>query len=49
MNGFMREVRAVEAVFEARRDAFSARRIDGARKMKGVRWGGLVSMRDLRG
>jgi REP element-mobilizing transposase RayT len=38
----------IEAVFAARRDAFPARRIDGARKMKGVRWGGLVSMRDLR-
>jgi len=39
----------VESVFEARRDVFSVRRIDGARKMQGVRWGGLMALRDLRG
>ena len=39
----------IEAMFQARRDSFPARRIDGARKIKGVCWGGLVAMRDLRG
>jgi len=39
----------LESVFESRRELFSARRIDGARKIQGVRWGGLMAMRDLRG
>jgi REP element-mobilizing transposase RayT len=39
----------IEELFQARRTAFSPRRVDGSRKMKGVRWGGLRSMRDLRG
>ena len=39
----------LESVFQARRDSFPARRIDGARKIQGVRWGGLMAMRDLRG
>jgi len=39
----------LELVFQARRDAFPARRVDGARKIQGVRWGGLMAMRDLRG
>jgi len=39
----------VESVFEARRDVFPARRLDGARKIQGVRWGGLMALRDLRG
>jgi hypothetical protein len=39
----------IESVFEARREAFPARRVDGARKIRGVRWGGIMAMRDLRG
>ena len=39
----------LESVFKARRELFSARRIDGARKIHGVRWGGLMALRDLRG
>jgi len=39
----------LESVFESRRELFSARRVDGARKIQGVRWGGLMAMRDLRG
>jgi len=30
----------IESVFEARRDVFSQQRVDGARKMQAVRWGG---------
>jgi len=33
----------------ARGAASSARRVDGSRKMNGVRWGGILSMPDLRG
>ena len=39
----------IEAMFEARRNAFPPKRIDGARKIQGVRWGDLMAMRDLRG
>jgi len=39
----------VESVFAARREAFPARRIDGARKIRGVSWGRLHALRDLRG
>jgi len=39
----------VEAFFAVRRDAFPPRRVDGARKIPGVRWGRLMAMRDLRG
>lgn len=38
----------IEAVFAARRDAFPAKRVDGARKIRGVSWGGLVSIGNLR-
>ena len=38
----------LEEVFSHRRAFFSERRIDGARRMKGVRWGGLMNLRDLR-
>jgi hypothetical protein len=36
-------------MFKARRNAFPPKRIDGARKIQDVRWGGLMAMRDLRG
>jgi hypothetical protein len=36
-------------IFKARRNAFPPERIDGARKIQGVHWGGLMAMRDLRG
>jgi len=39
----------IETVFAARREAFPARRIDGARKIRGVSWGCLHALRDLRG
>jgi hypothetical protein len=39
----------LEAFFAVRRDAFPPRRVDGARKIPGVRWGRLMAMRDLRG
>jgi REP element-mobilizing transposase RayT len=39
----------LEAIFQARRNVFPPDRIDGARKIQGVRWGGLMTMRDLRG
>jgi REP element-mobilizing transposase RayT len=39
----------IEAMFKARRNAFPPKRVDGARKIQGVRWGGLMAMRDLRG
>jgi len=39
----------LEAIFDARRNVFPLKRIDGARKIQGVRWGGLMAMRDLRG
>jgi hypothetical protein len=39
----------IEGIFKARRNAFPPKRIDGARKIRGVRWGGLMAMRDLRG
>ena len=39
----------IEGMFQARRTAFPLKRIDGARKIQGVRWGGLMAMRDLRG
>ena len=39
----------IEGMFQARRNAFPPKRIDGARKIHGVRWGGLLAMRDLRG
>ena len=39
----------IEAMFKARRNAFPPNRIDGARKIQGVRWGDLMAMRDLRG
>jgi hypothetical protein len=38
----------LEAMFQAKRDAFPPKRLDGARKIQGVRWGGLMAMRDLR-
>ena len=38
----------LEAIFQARRSVFPPKRIDGARKIHGVRWGGLMAMRDLR-
>lgn len=38
----------LKAMFKAKRDAFPPKRIDGARKIQGVRWGGLMAMRDLR-
>lgn len=38
----------LEEVFSRQRTFFSARRVDGARPMKGVRWGGLMNLRDLR-
>ena len=37
----------IEAFFEARRKAFSARRKTGSRKLKGGDWEGLCSARDL--
>ena len=39
----------IEGVFQARRSAFPPNRIDGARKIRGVRWGKLMALRDLRG
>ncbi len=39
----------IEEVFRERREKFGAKRIDGARKMRAVDWGGLMNMRDLRG
>jgi hypothetical protein len=39
----------LEAICQARRNVFPPKRIDGARRIQGVRWGGLMSMRDLRG
>ena len=39
----------VEEVFRARRARFGVKRLDGARRMRGVNWGGLMNMRDLRG
>jgi len=39
----------IESVFEGRREAFPARRIDGTRKIRGVSWGRLHALRDLRG
>ncbi len=39
----------VEEVFRERREKFGEKRIDGARKMRDVDWGGLGNMRDLRG
>jgi REP element-mobilizing transposase RayT len=38
----------VEEVFEANREHFGKRRVDEARKMRQVKWGGLLSLRDLR-
>ena len=38
----------LEQIFERRREFFGPRRIDGARKIQGVRWGGLMALRDLR-
>jgi hypothetical protein len=39
----------VEGVFESRRGQFGARRKTGARNMRGADWGGLTTLRDLRG
>ena len=39
----------VEELFDERRRAFGVKRLDGARKMKDVDWGGLMNLRDLRG
>ncbi len=39
----------IEGIFQVRRNAFPPKRIDGARKIRGIRWGGLMAMRDLRG
>ncbi len=39
----------VEELFDVRRRAFGVKRLDGARKMKDVDWGGLMNLRDLRG
>ncbi len=39
----------VEEVFRVRREKFGVKRLDGARKMREVDWGGLVNMQDLRG
>jgi hypothetical protein len=38
----------IEGIFQARRNTFPPQRIDGARKIQGVRWGGLMAMRDFR-
>jgi REP element-mobilizing transposase RayT len=38
----------IEGIFQARRSTFPPQRIDGARKIQGVRWGGLMAMRDFR-
>jgi hypothetical protein len=40
--------RFVDGVFHRCRSRFSARRRDGARRMKGAEWGGLCVLRDLR-
>jgi hypothetical protein len=38
----------LEELFEKRRAAFAVKRQSGARRMKGVKWAGLMNMRDLR-
>jgi putative transposase len=38
----------VQAYFEHHRDRFGAKRRDGPRKMKGLDWGELTCIRDLR-
>jgi hypothetical protein len=38
----------LEEVFASNRNHFSAKRQSGARPMKGVTWGGLMNLRDLR-
>jgi putative transposase len=38
----------LEQIFERRREFFGPRRIDGARKIQEVRWGGLMALRELR-
>jgi hypothetical protein len=40
--------RFVDGAFHRYRSRFSARRRDGARRMKGAAWGGLCVLRDLR-
>jgi hypothetical protein len=38
----------LEQIVERRREAVGSRRIVGARKIQGVRWGGLMALRELR-
>ncbi len=39
----------VDELFRQRKEGFGVKRLDGARKMRDVNWGGLMNLRDLRG
>ncbi len=39
----------LEELFRERKEGFGVKRLEGARKMKDVNWGGLMNLRDLRG